>query len=432
MSRVMKNSGIPWIGEIPRNWKVLRTKNVFSIGKDIVGAQSSNTQLLSLTTKGIKAIPVGSTSGKVPDSYDTYQVVHKNDLVMCLFDLDCSAVFSGLSSIDGMISPAYKVLSIRGGFSPRFYDYWYAYIFDGRKYKFLSKNIRYSLTYDEFASLGIVAPSFSEQEAIATFLDKKCGEIDEMISLQERIVSGLIEYRDALIYETIVEGALDHPKRRDSIIPGIDKIPTGWIEIKLKHLCSFHNGDRSESYPSGDDFVVTGVPFYGADSLNGFYVDINKARYITEEKYNSLGGLKIIAGDILYTLRGSTIGKNAMAIRSVGTTASSLMAIRVKSSLVDNRMLLYILNSPIEHFQRDVCINGSTAPNLSAVNVGEFIIPVPPIEEQHAIVGYLDEKCSIINSLIKAKQIKIDALRVYKKSIIYEYVTGKKEVPYGE
>lgn len=91
----MKDSGIPWIGLIPEEWNIVRTKNVFASSKSLVGENWNKTQLLSLTTKGIKKAAFGSTSGKVPDSYETYQVVNKYDLVMCLFDLDCSAVFSG-------------------------------------------------------------------------------------------------------------------------------------------------------------------------------------------------------------------------------------------------------------------------------------------------------------------------------------------------
>ena len=143
-----KDSGIAWIGEIPSDWELVRHKNIFALGKELIGDKWSSTQLLSLTTKGIKCVKIGTTSGKVPDSYNTYQIVRTNNLVMCLFDLDCSAVFSGISNCNGMISPAYKVLSVKESADPRFYAYWFDYIFDGRKYMYLAKNIRYSLTYD--------------------------------------------------------------------------------------------------------------------------------------------------------------------------------------------------------------------------------------------------------------------------------------------
>lgn len=198
-----KNSGIPWIGMIPRDWNVVRTKNVFACSKSLVGEDWSHTQLLSLTTKGVKEVAIGSTSGKVPDSYETYQVVNKDNLVMCLFDLDCSAVFSGVSNFYGMISPAYKVLKTLEGYYPAFYGYWFDYIFDGRKYKYLSKNIRYSLTYDEFAALGIAAPPLPTQQCIADFLDRKCAEIDELIAIKQQKIEALKEYKKSVIFEYV-------------------------------------------------------------------------------------------------------------------------------------------------------------------------------------------------------------------------------------
>lgn len=201
MERLIKDSGIPYIGKVPENWKIVRNKNAFSLGKEIVGDAWERTQLLSLTTKGIKCAKIGNTSGKVPDSYATYQKVVPNNLVMCLFDLDVSAVFSGLSDIAGMISPAYKVLSIHENYFAPFYQYWFNYIFYGRKFKFLAKNIRYSLTYDEFAALAIIAPPYAEQRKIADFLDLKCKEVDDLISIKQSKIAELQDYKKSIIYE---------------------------------------------------------------------------------------------------------------------------------------------------------------------------------------------------------------------------------------
>ena len=206
MERQYKDSGISWVGNIPDNWNVLRNKNTFICGKDLVGEKSSSTQLLSLTTKGIRAIKQGETSGKVPESYDTYQIVNPNNLVMCLFDLDCSAVFSGISPYCGMISPAYKVLSCKNTMIPKFADYWFTYVFDGRKFMHYSKNIRYSLTYDEFSALRIIVPPICEQQRIADFLDEKCGEIDSLIGLQDQMIEKLKAYKQSVITEAVTKG----------------------------------------------------------------------------------------------------------------------------------------------------------------------------------------------------------------------------------
>lgn len=137
--REMKDSGISWVGEIPKKWSVWRNKYIFKITKDIV-LPSKNYQLLSLTTTGIKEKDENDNGGKVPENYDGYQIVKENDLVMCLFDLDCSAVFSGLSPYNGMISPAYKVLKVKKRIAnEQYYRYWFNYVGSKRFYKQYSK-----------------------------------------------------------------------------------------------------------------------------------------------------------------------------------------------------------------------------------------------------------------------------------------------------
>ena len=123
--REMKDSGVAYIGYIPITWNITRNKNVFSCSKKIVGTKSNNLQLLSLTTKGIKVKDINIADGKLPESFDTYQFVKIDDIVMCLFDLDMSAVFSGISPYEGMISPAYKVLTCKEGMLPKYADYWF-------------------------------------------------------------------------------------------------------------------------------------------------------------------------------------------------------------------------------------------------------------------------------------------------------------------
>ena len=186
--REMKDSGVVYIGNIPESWNVTRNKNVFSCSKDVVGSQFDNIQLLSLTTKGIKEKDINNAEGKLPESFDTYQVVKENDIVMCLFDLDMSAVFSGISHYNGMISPAYKVLTCKNGMLPKYADYWFQYIFDNRKFSHYAKNIRYTLNYEDFSTLPIPQPPFEEQQRITNYLKKKCTKIDNIIASQQKII----------------------------------------------------------------------------------------------------------------------------------------------------------------------------------------------------------------------------------------------------
>ena len=199
----MKDSGIEWIGDIPEHWEVIRNKYLFDLDKEIVGRNWSDTQLLSLTKNGVKKINDGEQTGKVPTSYVTYQKVEINDIIMCLFDLDCSAVFSGISPFICMISPAYKCFKCRGNVLPEYIDYYFRTVFIDRKYKRYSKNVRFSLSSDEFLALRIIVPPLSEQKAIADYLDDKCGQIDEIIDGKRQQLEALKSYKQSLIYEYV-------------------------------------------------------------------------------------------------------------------------------------------------------------------------------------------------------------------------------------
>ena len=431
----MVDSGIPWIGDIPKSWKIVRNKDVFSNSKTLVGENWSKTQLLSLTTKGIKPVAIGSTSGKVPDSYETYQVVEKDNLVMCLFDLDCSAVFSGLSPISGMISPAYKALTIKKGYYSDFYAKWFEYIFDGRKFMFLSKNIRYSLTYDEFAALQIVAPSLSEQQRIAEFLDRKCGEVDEMIALQEQIIEELKAYKQSVITKAVTKGLKPDVSMKDSGIEWIGEIPEHWEVRKLSKVFSFKGGYafNSDDFKEEGDKQVIRIGNIRNDLLR---LDVSPV-YISNNIALKAEKSQLEKGQILFTMTGTkgkrdyfyTLllkdenfdGKELYLNQRVGCFAKKdgVCAGYYNYLLKDSNIL-----DSIFIYETGTANQG----NLGIETIKRTMLQYPPEDEQQSIADYLDNKCGEIDELIAIKQSKIDNLKEYKKSIIYEYVTGKREV----
>ena len=420
-----QDSGIAWIGEIPSEWEVVRQKNVFTLGKELIGDNWATTQLLSLTTKGIKCISIGNTSGKVPDSYNTYQTVKPNNLVMCLFDLDCSAVFSGISSCSGMISPAYKVLTVNEGADPRYYSYWFDFIFDGRKYMYLSKNIRYSLTYDEFAALGIVYPSLSEQQSIATFLDTKCVEIDALISLQEEMISELQAYKQSVITEAVTKGLNPNAKMKDSGVEWIGEIPERWNISPLKHIINDHL-----QYGANERGILyeEGLPRYVriTDILDNRLRDDIQKQSLTEEQAE---GFILRNNDILFARSGGTVGKTFIYKTKYGKCAFAGYLIKASVNDLNNAEFVYFYtqSSSYDEWKKRIFIQ-ATIQNIGADKYSLLEIPLPSKEEQTVIVKYLKNKTSQIDSLIALKQEKIQELKDYKKSIIYEYVTGKKRV----
>lgn len=348
---------------------------------------------------------------------------------MCLFDLDCSAVFSGISNCNGMISPAYKVLTVNENSDPRYYAYWFDYIFDGRKYMFLSKNIRYSLTYDEFASLGIVMPSLEEQQSIASFLDKKCSEIDSLISLQEEMITELQAYKQSVITEAVTKGLNPKAAMFDSGVDWIGEIPQGW-SVKLLSKIIWLRARLGWKGLKAEEYVETGYPFLSAFNIVNNKLDWTDLNFINQQRYDESPEIKLSVGDVLIVKDGAGIGKTARIdeLPNGESTVNSSLGVITPSEMLDYKYLHYFLLS--NPFQNMVGFlkNGMGVPHLTQENMKSVRIPVPEIEEQQLIATYLDEKTQQIDSLIALKLEKIEELKVYKKSIIYEYVTGKKRV----
>lgn len=404
----MKQSGVEWIGEIPEDWKVYRNKNAFICNKEIVGKNSNSTQLLSLTTGGIKCKDINNAEGKLPESFDTYQYVKKNDVVMCLFDLDMSAVFSGISQYDGMISPAYKVLSCQDRANPLFVHYWFSYIFDGRKFNHYAKNIRYTLNYDEFATLPILLPPKETQQRIATYLDKKCSKIEETIQKQQQVIEKLKAYKQSLITEAvtgkvkIVNGKAcgEYESYKDSGVEWIGKIPSGWEVKKAKYFIKISNGSDPKT-EEGD------TPVYGSGA------ESFKTCVEFKEGPTVLIGRKGATLHIPHYIEGNYW--NVDTAFDVKTYSEEILLLK---------FYYYCATA----FDYRFYLTSTTLPSMTQTNYGNMYLPVPNTLVQKEIVEFLDNKCTAIDTVIKQKQNLIEKLTEYKKSLIYECVTGKKEI----
>ena len=427
MERDYKDSNINWVGKIPQNWNVLRNKNTFTYGKDYVGGNSSSTQLLSLTTKGIRTIKQSETSGKVPESYDTYQIVRPNNLVMCLFDLDCSAVFAGISKFNGMISPAYKVLSCKSCMIPQYANYWFIYVFEGRKFMHYSKNIRYSLTYEEFSSLKIVVPPVVEQQRIADYLDRKCTEIDRLIALQEEMIEQLTDYKQSVITEAVTKGINPDAQLVPSGIEWIGDIPKGWDIVKLS-LLTTKIGSGSTPTGGASVYVNEGVKFLRSQNVYFEGLDLSDVAHITDEIDEEMKGTRVIPGDVLINITGGSIGRCYFVDNTLGRANVNQHVSIIRPYKISTHYLKYYLQSFVGQLQVSLLQNGGNREGLSAAALSNFKILLPTKDVQQSIASYLDIKCSEIDELIAMKQKKIDTLTDYKKSVIYETVTGKSNI----
>ena len=259
-----------------------------------------------------------------------------------------------------------------------------------------------------------------------TYLDRQCSEIDALLSKNLSSIEDYKKLKQAVITQAVTKGVRGEREMKDSGVEWIGEIPKEWGRTKIKMIASFFNGDRTSRYPQPTDFVDDGIAFLTSRNIDGDEVNLSETKYITESKYNSLSGAKIQIDDIIFCLRGS-VGKCAInQTLSCGTVASSLATIRPKD--IHPKYLLYSLLSNVASIQTTVFMNGTCAANLSAENVANYYITLPSSTEQKEIADYLDAKCAEIDGLIAKKEQLVKELESYKKSLIYEVVTGKREV----
>ena len=427
----MKDSRIEWVGLIPEEWEVLRNKVCFTCSKEIVGSESDATQLLSLTTKGIKNKRPEDTTGKVPETYDTYQLVEPNDLVMCLFDLDVSAVFSGRSSYYGMISPAYKVLKCNSSITPKFAEYWFEFVFDGRKFKHYSKNLRYTLNYDEFAALPIIVPKRDAQEKIASFLDSECARIDSVIEKTQASIEEYKKLKQAIITEAVTRGLRTNRKMKDSGIDWIGEIPAEWTIQKIKNVSKIYGRIGFRGYTT-DDLVSEGegAITLSPSNIRDLKMTYDKCSYISWEKYEESPEIQIEKGDIIFVKTGSSYGKSGL-VRDLPLQATiNPQLIVFKNITIDNRFFLYALQMPSIRNEVEGIVSGGTIPTMAQEKIKNFHLCIPSTKEQSEISNYLDAKCSEIDRIMESKKMLVEKVEEMKKAIVFEYVTGKREVPF--
>lgn len=404
-----KESGIPYVGKIPKHWDLKKNKRCFWLNKKIVGQNFGDFELLSLTKKGIIYKDINNTFGKIPESYETYQSVKTGQLVMCLFDLDISAVFSGISPYDGMISPAYKVYDCKSIMYNKYAGYWFDFCFDGRKYMSYSKSLRYVVNAEDFNDISIIVPPLDEQKKIANFLDEKIQEIDNAINKTKETIEDYKKLKQSIITKIVTEGLDDSFKCQKTRLKNVAIIVRGGSPRPIDRFLTDSN--------DGVNWIKIG------DTVKGNkYIDKTSQKIIKEGVKNSR---YLTAGDLILT-NSMSFGEPYIlnidgCIHDGWVAFSQLKGIK-------KEYLYYFLISDFCKKQFDEQVAGGVVQNLNVEKISKTIIYLPIMQEQIRIVEYLDKKSNEIDKLIAAKEKIVEELEKYKKSVIYEYVTGKKEV----
>lgn len=412
MSRAMKDSEIPWIGEIPEKWDIYQTSTIFHEHKEKnIGLK--NTNLLSLSYGSIKRKDINTNEGLLPQSFETYNVIKRGDIVFRLTDLqnDKRSLRTGLCLEDGIITSAYVTLRANKEVSSSYYHYLF-HTYDVCKVFYgMGDGVRQGMNWDDVRKIVVFCPELEEQRRIAEFLDKKCGEIDETITLQEEFIEELKAYKQSVITEAVTRGLNPNVKFKDSGIDWIGKIPQGWEVCRLKNVVKKRN-------QKADD---TTLQYIGLEHLVGFSEEMVE----TENVYDKEGSNMCFPDDVIFGKLRPYLGK-VKVIHEQCCCSAEFLVLHGASVPAYVRYLMLsdwfieIVNSSTY---------GAKMPRANADFILNMNVCLPSnIDQQRQISDHLDNKCTEIDRLIAIKQQKIEELEDYKKSVIYEYVTGKKEV----
>lgn len=427
--REMKDSGIEWIGEIPNSWTVRRGKTLFVNTKYIPGKLSSNYDRLSLTLKGVLPRKKDDSDGLQPKDFDTYQLLRENELVFKLIDLqNVSTSRVGLAHATGLVSPAYIVLHANEEILPAFAEKFYLMMWYREIFNSLGDNgVRSSLNVSDLLNIPVCYPKMEEQIFLTNFLDTQCSEIDATAEDIQKEISLLEEYKKSVITEAVTKGLNPDAEMKDSGIGWIGDIPKDWEIIRIKNIGEYRNGLTYKPTDITDE--NTGILVLRSSNIQAGKISLKDNVYVSTFVRNDL---KVQKGDILICSRNGSrelVGKNAIIEDLQDVTFGAFMMIfRCDSP----KYLYYILNSKVFSYYLGSFFT-STINQLTGSNFGNMkIVYVGNKLEQNKIVSYLDSKCSEIDAIIADKKRQRGILADYKKSLIYEYVTGKKEVPVHE
>lgn len=409
----MKDSGVVWIGDIPKEWRVIRAKWLFS--QRISKGNDSLILLAATQKKGM--IPQSELEGvvKVAEGTDLreFKTVQVNDFVISLRS------FQGgfeLSKYAGVCSPAYQVFYAKSKCGFVYYKYLFKSLGFIQMINSLTVGIREgkNIQYSNFANELLPIPPVSIQTQIGIFLDIKCAEIDKVVEKTRESIEEYKKLKQAVITEAVTKGVRGPRPMKPSGVEWIGDIPEEWELSRLKDIVSFEKGKNAAMYTK--EYVGTHAgmyPVYSGQTENGGVMGmIDSFDYDVEE--------------CLFT---TTVGAKTMTPRILKGkfSLSQNCLIMKKQRECCLPYLFYLLH--VEFAYQKALIPTYMQPSLRIEDLRKYILLSPNLPEQQEITGYLDAKCGEIDRLISKKEQLITELEAYKKSLIYEYVTGKKEVP---
>ena len=433
--RKMKDSGIEWIGEIPEGWEVtpvrscfdeVRTKNTDGQEQNALQFKSGN--IISKTNFS------ASTDDYVADTITNYTVVLPDTVMINGLNLnyDFKSLRVALVKEKGVITSAYlAIFPDRKKISPQYATY----LFKGYETKMAFHNmgagIRKTLGYKEFKNQPLLLPSKEEQNKLSAYLDSKCSHINIMLSKTRSSIEEYKKLKQAVITQAVTKGVRGKREIKDSGVEWIGEIPKEWRKTQLRHCATIKSGiTLGKSYSK--DTVLIERPYLRVANVQGGYVDLNDLATIEVTPDEDLK-YRLHSGDVLMTEGGDRdkLGRGCVWHSEIEPCLhqNHVFAVQTNETILLPEFLEYLTASDVGRSYFDVtAIKTTNLACTSSSKVLAFTIPLPSIEEQIEIVDFIKKRSLELNKLIMKKELLVQELESYKKSLIYEVVTGKREV----
>ena len=427
-----KDSGFEWLGNIPVSWPIVLLSQIVTQVKN-KNSDLREQNLLSLSYGRIKRKPIDTNGGLLPESFDGYNVIEANDIVLRLTDLqnDHRSLRVGLATERGIITSAYTTMRPRNSESAK-YLYYLLHTFDIRKgFYGMGSGVRQGLNYDEVKKLKLPLPTIVEQEAIAAYLDRETERIDAIIAEAKASIEEYKAWKASIIYEAVTKGIDSNAEMAESNIEWIGKMPAYWKLVPFRYVLSERN-EKNNPVVSTERLSLSidlGVTLYADKTTN---LDRLKEDF-TQYKIAHEGDLVMNSMNMIVGASGvsSWFGCVSPAYYTFYDTEEDHVTAKFCEYIFRNKAMLRVLHSMgkgIYSIDRGDDRVNTCRLKVPKDELKSLLIPVPPIAEQREIVAYLNDKCNAINALIAEKEALIADLEAYKKSLIFEVVTGKRRV----
>lgn len=411
--REMKDSGIEWVGTIPAHWSTMPNKYVMRKIK-VINPTYNGENILSLTVNGVIVRDL-EAGGKMPSSFDGYQILYKGNLLMCLFDYDVTPRCIGLIKDSGVSSPAYSQFVLQRGNDAAYFYYYYLMVDHTKALLHRAKNLRHSFTEEQLGAIKVPVPPIAEQERIADFLDSQCSQIDAISADIQKEIEILEQCKRSVITEAVTKGLNPDAETKKSTIFYMAPYNSEWHLSKIGYECTKLARPFS---PADMPLLCTnkGKVSPRPSDMTG--------KMVSED--NAMQGIH--KGDI--AIHGMDTWHGAIAMSEYDGKITRV--VHVCDSKQDKRFIVYYLQQLAFNDVYKLIsfgIRGNTSDFRSWDKVKDIYIALPDIDEQQKISDFLDLECRRVEDIVSEKKKQLDVLDAYKKSLIYEYVTGKKEVP---